>query len=233
MCHITQQCGTSEKCCHVKHGHIFKVSIIPKQRPFAVENVYWAWRILTWASDLPHGYVIRLRMNTSLVQRIWLQYNIRYGFALLLARLLTCDLNTCWRCHGNSLTWACRFSVLTTVSMWNRGGGHGEGGVQKKRIFIKNVLISLPYTNSNQILTIHFTEITTYFCLNTVNRIFCYLKPKTFLTDSACIIGFLEEKREKWREINKKEGKEKEKISESRGKIQILKLKEPTRYKIG
>lgn len=164
MCHITQQCGTSEKCCHVKHGHIFKVSIIPKQRPFAVENLHWAWRILTWASDLPHGYVIRLRMNTSLVQRIWLQYNIRCGFALLLARLLTCDLNTCWRCHGSSLTWACRFSVLTTVSIWNKGWGTrwGLGRKEKKHSLKMCVFISLPNTNSNQILTIHFTEITTY-----------------------------------------------------------------------
>lgn len=42
MCHITQQCGTPERCCHVKHGHMFKVSILPKQRPFAGENLHWA-----------------------------------------------------------------------------------------------------------------------------------------------------------------------------------------------
>lgn len=38
-----------------------------------------------------------------------------------------------------------------------------------------------------------FTEITTYL-FNILNSIFCYLKSKTFLTDSACIIGILEEK---------------------------------------
>lgn len=69
-------------------------------------------------------------------------------------------------------------------------------------------------------------------CLKAVNSIFCYLKPKTF-NYTVCIIGTPEERREKWREINKKEWKKKEKmIPESRGKIQILKLKEPTKYKV-
>ena len=71
MCHITRQCGTSEKCCHVKHGHVFKS--LPSAKTKAIccrELTHRARRILTWASDLPRRYAVRFRVNTSLVQRI-------------------------------------------------------------------------------------------------------------------------------------------------------------------
>ena len=47
----------------------------------------------------------------------------------------------------------------------------------------------------------YFTEITTYL-FKPINRAFCYLKPQTFLIDSACVIGILGENREKQMKIN-------------------------------
>lgn len=61
----------------------------------------------------------------------------------------------------------------------------------------------------------HFTESTTYL-FKPINRAFCYLKPQTFLIDSACVIGILGENRGKQRKIN--EEKEKEKVISQSGK---------------
>lgn len=75
----------------------------------------------------------------------------------------------------------------------------------------------------------HFTDITTYL-FKPINRAFCYLKPQTFLIDSARVIGILGENREKQTKINEEE-KEKV-ISQSWKKTEAPKKKTKKTHKL-
>lgn len=89
MCRISQQCGTSEKCCHVKHGHIFKVSIMPKQKAICC-------RALTLGTENSH---MGLRLTSSLCHMIPGEYKFGPKDLALVQHLLQFCSSSCFASH--------------------------------------------------------------------------------------------------------------------------------------